>query len=180
MGTDKKKEEIDLAEESDRGAVIVAAAILEDDLAKVLETILVANDVPEKHRKEMFDVNGPLSSFSSKMLICYGFGLISRDVFDDLTKIRRLRNRFAHSSGDVDFFSEEINSIVFNLKCTELPRKEFEGKRYSPSGEKPPKEWEMRSAGLLKYPKAVFCIGVQMLRVEIIRCQLAKLKGEAI
>ncbi len=38
----------------------------------------------------------------------------------------------------------------------------------------------MRSAGLLKHPKAVFCIGVQMLRTEIIRCQIAKLQGKAI
>ncbi len=123
MSADVKKEEIDLAEESDRGAVIVAAAILEDDLAEILEKLLIANHMPEKHRKEMFDLNGPLSSFSSKMLICYGFGLISKDVFDDLTKIRRLRNRFAHSSEDVDFFAEEIKSIVYSLKCTEFPRK---------------------------------------------------------
>ena len=158
--TSKDENKLDLIDESDRGAVIVAAAILEDELDELLKGIIQSNKITKKALGEMFNLNGPLSNFSSKALICYGFGLISKDIFNDLTKIRKLRNKFAHSSGEVDFLTKEIGDIVASLKCTKNISKAFEGKRYSPSEKKKYQDWEMRSKGYVKYTKAVFCLGV--------------------
>lgn len=163
----KDKGKLDLIDESDRGAVIVAAAILENELDVLLNDIIQKNKVSKKTLKDMFDLNGPLSSFSSKALIYYGFGLISKDIFNDLTKIRKLRNKFAHSPDDVDFLSDEIKDIVLSLKCTSDVSNKFEGKRYSPSDKKKYKDWEMRSKGYVKYTKAVFCLGITVLQIEI-------------
>jgi len=108
---------LELINESDRGAVIVAAALLEDDLDEILKGIIQSHDISAKHIKDMFDLSGPLSSFSSKSLICYGFGFISKEIFDDLTKIRKLRNKFAHSSEKVDFLSADIEAHVATINC---------------------------------------------------------------
>lgn len=174
MAIDEKKE-IDLIEESDRGAVIVAAAILENDLDEILKEAFRANELSEKQIGDLFDLNGPLSSFSSKALICYAFGLISKWIFDDLTTIRRLRNRFAHSPNDVDFLSDEITGIVSNLRCTSEVRNVYKGKRYSVERENL-KDWEMRSRGFVKHSKSLFCLGVKILQTEILKFRIAKLK----
>src|SRR5688572_4839754 len=99
---------MELIEESDRGCVIVGAAQLEDDLAELLRHRLKTNGLSQKHIDAMFALSGPLSSFSSKSLVCYGFGLITKSTYDDLTKIRRLRNKFAHNAKAADFLDPEV------------------------------------------------------------------------
>jgi hypothetical protein len=167
---------LSLMDESDRGAVIVAAALLEDDLDEILEDIIQRNGVTPKHIKEMFALNGPLSSFSSKSLICYGFGLISKEIFDDLSQIRKLRNKFAHSSDRVDFLFSDIEDHVAEISCCEEASKNFEGKMFKGRGSKQPsnkadspkpEDWELRAKGFVKYTKAVFCLGVELLRIKI-------------
>lgn len=173
---DSPVREVNLIDESDRGAVIVAAAMLENDLDEVLEDILKRNGLSRKHIRDMFDLNGPLSSLSSKALVCYGFGIISRDVFDDLTQIRKLRNRFAHSPNEVDFLSSEVEDHVAEIKCCVEVSKGYQGKMFKGRGkqkvasERPHpalKDWELRSKGFVKYTKSVFCVGVAVLRVRI-------------
>ncbi len=167
---------LSLINESDRGAVVVAAALLEDDLDEILENLIQRNGVTPKHIKEMFALNGPLSSFSSKSLICYGFGLISKEIFDDLSQIRKLRNKLAHSPDRVDFLSSDIEDHVAEISCCEEASKNFEGKMFkgrenNPSLNKPDspalEDWEMRGKGFVKYTKAVFCLGVELLRIKI-------------
>ncbi|AYN96411.1 hypothetical protein EAW52_21855 [Pseudomonas sp. LTJR-52] len=174
MGTGKEKPE--LIDESDRGAVIVAAALLEDDLSEMLKDIIKRNGVSAKQIKEVFDLSGPLSSFSSKALICYAFGLITKDIFDDLGKIRKLRNKFAHSTDKVDFLSPEIEDHVADIKCCIEASKSFKGEMFKGRGSRTeisePKtasleDWEARAKGFVKYTKAVFCLGISILRIQI-------------
>ena len=66
MGTSKDKPE--LINESDRGAVIVAAALLEDDLSEMLKDIIKRNGMSAKQIKEIFDLSGPLFIKSSNLL----------------------------------------------------------------------------------------------------------------
>ena len=168
----------DLFSESDRGAVIVAAALLDSDLDKILKRVVQSHNISVKHEKIMFSLNGPFSNFYSKSLICYGFGFISKEIFDDLTKIRNLRNKFAHSSGKVDFLSPEIGNQVDTMNCCIQAKKKLKGPRYKfigkdPSDDHPELEdWEARSMGFVKYTKSVFCIGVQILRLKILRFHL--------
>jgi DNA-binding MltR family transcriptional regulator len=173
---------LELLDESDRGAVIVAAALLEDDIDEVLKKVIKGYNVSEKHIKAMFDLNGPLSSFSSKILVCYGFGLISKEIYDDLTKIRKLRNKFAHSTEKIDFLSVDIEDHVATINCCIEASKQFVGSmfkgRKNPVSEDQPKikDWEIRSKGYVKYTKSVFCLGVKLLHHKIMRFHLEDIK----
>lgn len=173
---ENKTKKLDLIDESDRGAVIVAAALLEDDLKEILKEIVQRNGLSAKHIREMFDLSGPLSSFSSKALFSYGFGIISKEIFDDLTKIRKLRNKFAHSSNIVDFMSNEIEDEVAEIQCCVEASKSFQGQMFNGRGknkcadqaDQPPlADWEARAKGFVKYTKSVFCLGVTLLRIKI-------------
>ncbi len=161
----------------------MAAALLEDSLDEILKAEISKAGISSNHMKDMFDLSGPLSSFSSKSLVCYGFGFISKRVFDDLTKIRKLRNEFAHSHEKVDFLSPEIEDIVSTINCCIEASKDFKGNMFkgrakSTSVEtKSPKDWEIRSKGFMKYTKAVFCIGIQLLRAEIMKHHPANKQG---
>ena len=180
-----KAKEIDLLNESDRGAVIVAAALLEDDLTEILKKMVQRNGLSAKYVNEMFDLSGPLSSFSSKALICYGFGIISEEIFNDLTKIRKLRNKFAHSSDKVDFLSSEIEDHVAEIQCCVEASKSFVGELFKGRGKNnladqakstTLEDWELRAKGFVKYTKSVFCFGVLRLRIKIKEHQLLSRK----
>lgn len=142
----------------------------------MLKSITKGNKIPDRKIKDIFDLSGPLSSFSSKSLLCYAFGYISKDVFDDLTKIRKLRNKFAHSTIKVDFISEEIKNHVEDMHCFKKAEKLFKGKRLNIKGshkkdekpeELPPEDWEERAMGFIKYTKAAFCLGILILKYKI-------------
>lgn len=160
---------VDLIRESDRGAVIVGASLLDDELTRLLRSIFEINKISNKQVDKMFDLSGPLSSFGSKTLVAFGFGFITRDVFEDLNRIRGLRNGFAHSSVDVDFLSVDIRDSVMALHCVKEAEASFKGKRYSVPDGKSKNEWELQASGYVKHTKALFAIGIQHLRLHLAR-----------
>ncbi len=83
-----------LSEESDRGAVLIAASLL--DVA--LENLVKAKLVKQKNKKDsLFDgANAPLGTFSSRIEIAFRLGLIQNSTREMLDVFRRLRNDFAH------------------------------------------------------------------------------------
>ena len=100
-------------EETDRGAAIYAASLL--DIA--LETLLKTYFVPKNSNKdELFgDFHSPLSDFHTKILITYRIGLISQKLFSDLLIIKRIRNRFAHTIKQSTFDDDETKLEVEKL-----------------------------------------------------------------
>ena len=80
---------------SDRSCVIVAAAYI-DELLEYLLKNFVYSPSSEKEDKDLFSGYGPLSSFSSKILLSYRLGLISNYEYKTLQIIRKIRNTFAH------------------------------------------------------------------------------------
>ena len=62
-------------------------------------------------RKRLFDGYGPMSSLSGKIDMAYALKVITKKAYDDLTTIRRLRNKFAHSMALVNFDSAEIRAL---------------------------------------------------------------------
>jgi hypothetical protein len=82
---------------SDRAAVILQASSVENILQSVIETKMrkpLSNDL----RDRIFEGNGPLSSFSHKILTGYALGLFGNVFRHDLDLIRELRNGFAHAA----------------------------------------------------------------------------------
>jgi hypothetical protein len=167
----------DLALESDRGAVIVGAALLEAELDDLLNAEFDSRKVSKAIRDRIFSLNGPLSSYSSKILVCRSFSLISEKSFHDLEKIRKLRNDFAHGTFEVDFSEKTLVGRIEELHCVKEAAKGFEGKRYTLNSEPKLPEWEMRSKGYLKCAKAVFCLGVQHLIIDMKAFTIARMRG---
>jgi DNA-binding MltR family transcriptional regulator len=97
---------------SDRAAAIVGTSYLDEILATMIKAYIV-DDKPNKD-KELFEGNGPLSTFSSRIDISFRFGLISRDEQSLLHLIRKIRNDFAHKLSEASFDNSTIRSRVIS------------------------------------------------------------------
>jgi DNA-binding MltR family transcriptional regulator len=96
------------------GIVIALSAILDNQLERALKRALrpLSNNMYER----LFDSFGPLSNFSSKIVMAYALGIIPLELYEELEKIRHIRNEFAHSSGVLHLESPAIESLFLTLK----------------------------------------------------------------
>ena len=100
----------ELEKESDRGAVLVGAAMLEEALKDVLEAHLVPN--PGSSDPLFEGPTAPLQSFSAKIDLGYRLGLISDRFCRDMHVIRRIRNTVAHRVAGCSFEDASIADRV--------------------------------------------------------------------
>ncbi len=102
-----------LSGESDRGSVIVSAAMFDDILSELLKHKL-APSIEKKD--ELFD-NGSaaFSSFSARIDLAYRLGLIRVNVRATLHMVRKIRNDFAHVSEPNTFDSPKVKSRVLEI-----------------------------------------------------------------
>jgi len=94
-----------LTSETDRGSVLMAAAFIEDKLLQMLKDFMVKN---KSIQKKIFEGNGALATFSSKIQMAYLLGLIPKNIFDDLNILKRLRNDFAHNAKPISFKTDYV------------------------------------------------------------------------
>ena len=78
--------------ESDRGAILILAAYVEE----LLGLIISESCSSEKLGEELLQFRSPGGDFSSKILLCEAFGLISQDESIAANCLRRVRNGAAH------------------------------------------------------------------------------------
>ena len=98
-----------MAGESDRGAVIVSAALMEEITLKILEKrLLPASDLKND---ELFK-NGALTDFIARVHLAYRIGLIRKSAKDSLMLIARIRNAFAHISDHEGFNSQRTQDQI--------------------------------------------------------------------
>ena len=115
----KPETDINLLKESDRGCILVAAAMLDTRLSTIFEERFTQNKISKKLLKSIFSVLGPLGTFSSKIQLAYALNYISRKSHDDLELIRKLRNKAAHTTSDMDFLNKEDSEMIEKLNCVE-------------------------------------------------------------
>lgn len=96
------------------GLAIVIAAILDNKLELCLKRAI--RPMPKRLYAELFDPMRALGSFASKITMAYALNIITRDIYSDLEKIRKIRNAFAHSPDILDFESESIAPLFARLK----------------------------------------------------------------
>ena len=113
-----------LYEESDRGCVLVAASILDDTIAILLNQILKVKKLSINKIKDITNFTGPLGTFSSRIVMSYVFGVISCELYDNLEIIRAIRNDFAHGYDRTDFSQSNLEKKVRSLKSTKYPIEE--------------------------------------------------------
>jgi mannitol operon repressor len=112
-------------EETDRGAVLMAASILDEVWLSLIQAFLV--DTP-KSKKLLDDFNAPLGTFSSRILAAYAMGLIEEREFNEVEAIRKIRNLLGHSWGRMDFDSPKLKGQIDKLPFeNEKPRARLNG-----------------------------------------------------
>jgi mannitol operon repressor len=90
--------------ESDRGAVLVYAAMMDDLLRRSIEARLIDH----KDVKRLTDgFNAPVGTFASRNLLALGLGVVSEREYQEVELIRKIRNAFAHSI-DMSFDAQAI------------------------------------------------------------------------
>jgi hypothetical protein len=86
-----------IGRETDRGAVLVGAAAVDDLLAELLRDVLLPSAGGGGDEKdELLGVDRPLGTFSARIDACYRLGLVDADFRRVLHMVRRTRNDFAH------------------------------------------------------------------------------------
>lgn len=83
---------------SDPAAVVMATALIDQSLQFALTVGFYRGAVSKTLMAKVFEGNGPLSTFSSKIDLSYIQGLTSKSQHHDLQVLRRIRNEFAHST----------------------------------------------------------------------------------
>ncbi|GFE84669.1 hypothetical protein GCM10011487_66690 [Steroidobacter agaridevorans] len=81
--------------ETDRGAVLVAAAILDELLREILLEFLVDCDT-SKQLLSSERGGGKLSEYFARTNVAYALGLVSKSEMKNLLALGVLRNQFAH------------------------------------------------------------------------------------
>jgi len=103
----------EMQDETDRGAALVGAALLDKQLLEVLTSHLLN----KKQSKELL-VGGtaPIGTFSARIKTCYCLGLITDLEHSQLQLIRKVRNEFAHHVHGLSFENEKIKSYCNNFR----------------------------------------------------------------
>jgi hypothetical protein len=122
-----------LAKESDRGAVLIGAQMLQDRLENVLRSLFKrmadipwSISSPEKLDNLLFELvssegrNAPLARSWPRIALCRALGLLGEKDCDAIEGIQRIRNHFfAHHTGHVSLSNpivvEVLNEVFDNF-----------------------------------------------------------------
>ena len=99
-----------LARESDRSTIILHAALVEAMLLDRLEKLMPSLNGEEM--KEVFDFEGPIGSFSNRIRLGHGLGVIDRNTKRSFDTIRVMRNVAAHCHDWITFTTPEIAAAI--------------------------------------------------------------------
>jgi hypothetical protein len=109
----------EFAIESDRGAAIVAAAMLDDALKSLLKKRLCPPASKDRSILERYDA--PLGSFAARIDAAQQLGLVSKHFARDLHLIRDIRNDFAHAPQSCRFdTSPTVDRVTALEKASDI------------------------------------------------------------
>jgi hypothetical protein len=115
-GVDRKRlEEVseELHDESDRAAIILGAAWLDEGLRSLLQAYLLPGSAKED--SDLFGPNGALGTFSARISLAQRLGLISEDFKVALEVVRKLRNKFAHQVETPQLTEQSLRDLISNI-----------------------------------------------------------------
>lgn len=99
--------------EADRSAIILLAASLEHALLHELKRKMPSLNSEEQER--LFNFEGPCGSFSNRIRLAQGLGLIDRQTRKQVELIKEMRNAAAHSFLPINFETPQIRAAVTTL-----------------------------------------------------------------
>jgi mannitol operon repressor len=110
--------------ETDRGAALVGAALIDDRL----ERLLRSHFLDCKESSELLDgANAPLGTFSARIKTAYCLGLITELECRECDIIRRVRNEFAHRLHGLTFEDQEVHDLCNDLQANTPDGERFRG-----------------------------------------------------
>ncbi len=116
--TDPKEHAEHLFFESDRASVILSAAAIEDVLTLQLEKKL--GSLNRDELKRLFTFDGPLGTFSNKIILAQGLEIIDRPLRKSVELIKAMRNNAAHCVDPVDLQKGPFRDAILNLAPSDV------------------------------------------------------------
>jgi hypothetical protein len=99
----------------DRGAAILAGALLEDRLTIAIKARLISDP---KVMRALFTGMGPLATFSAKIKLAYLMSIIPKPISKCADTVRKIRNEFAHNLSPLTFETPQIKALCGDLPFT--------------------------------------------------------------
>jgi len=109
---------------SDRATAVMFGSFVEVALERLLASVM-RSDLNSKDKRQLFEYEGAVGSFSSKTIMAYALKLIGSTTRSDLDWIRLLRNAFAHSRMPFDFGTPEVRAVCDQLKIVDFPESQI-------------------------------------------------------
>lgn len=98
---------------TDRAAVILAATFVEEVIFEaIIDSLLIAD---KKSIEELTGNNGPLGTFSNKVMFAHALGLIGEEARSDLNIIRKIRNKAAHQMDPFSLSDQQMKDLTGNF-----------------------------------------------------------------
>ncbi|MNH48812.1 mannitol repressor protein [compost metagenome] len=108
----------EIARELDeRGLVLTLAAFAEEALGELLGQFMLPGDAANALLKGF---NAPLGTFSARIKAAFALGLLTKRQQENLERLRRIRNEFAHSWEPITFDNQVVASHIAALHYTPL------------------------------------------------------------
>lgn len=107
--------------ETDRGAALVAASMLDERLQEILKAFFLKS---QEASDLLTGFNAPLGTFSSRASAAFALGLVQKNEFNEITLIRKIRNEFGHGWEPMSFSSNRI--AIFTRQLPWLGPLEYE------------------------------------------------------
>lgn len=102
-----------IKDETDRAAIILIGSSIEGGLLIMLRERMPSLNGDEG--KRIFEFEGPCGSFSNRIRMAQGLGVIDRQTRKQIEIIKEMRNVAAHSYTPVTFSTPEIREAVLTL-----------------------------------------------------------------
>ncbi|GAN55307.1 hypothetical protein [Tanticharoenia sakaeratensis] len=106
-----------LANLDERGLVLSLAAFAEEALRDLIRAYLMPGDAADKMLEGF---NAPLGTFSARIRMAQALGLVTTHQANDLDRLRKIRNDFAHNWEPVSFINQRIAAHIRALNFHSL------------------------------------------------------------
>lgn len=106
-----------LAELDERALVLSLAAFAEEALRDLIKAYLMPGGAADKMLEGF---NAPLGTFSARIRMAQALGLLTSHQADDLDRLRKIRNDFAHNWEPVSFTDQKIAAHISALNFHSL------------------------------------------------------------
>ena len=106
--------------ESDRATAILAGALLDEQLRQLLSNYLIEDGTEVSL---LLGQEQPLGSFGARLRAAYCLGLLEKDEYAILLKLKKIRNDFAHGLHGLTFKDKSVSCTCDELrKLLHLPK----------------------------------------------------------